>query len=234
VFISHFRLKTTVQNLIFTLQDFADYGSLHPARELKRIALQQTVAFIQDEMPRAVGVASGRQVLDIALAATKSVGHVTEFGVYKGGTIRFIARRLPRRQVHGFDSFAGLPESWTGDAFNYDARGKAPQVPSNVELHSGLFADSIPRWLAEHPGPAAFVHIDSDLYSSAKCVLDLIEARIIPGTVIVFDEYFNYPGWKDGEHKAFGELKARAGLACEYLAYSRFQLALRVKSRLPR
>jgi Macrocin-O-methyltransferase (TylF) len=118
--------------------------------------------------------------------------------VFKDGTSRFIAAQLPDRTIHGFDSFAGLPEGWTGDSFNFDAKRKRPSVPRSVKLHAGLFSDSLPHWLKDNPGPVAFLHIDSDLYASAKCVFDLMEDRIIPGTVIVFDEYFNCHGWKEG------------------------------------
>jgi hypothetical protein len=228
VFISHFRLKTAIQKGIFALRDFADYGTLHPARELKRVALSETVQYIRQSMPGAVGVESARQVMEVGLAAIKARGHVLEFGVFRGGTIRFIAGRLRDQRIHGFDSFEGLPESWTGDSFTFDARGKLPAVPTNVSLYAGWFSESLPRWMKDNSGPIAFLHIDSDLYSSAKCVFDHLEGRIVPGTVIVFDEYFNYPGWIDGEHKAFMELKDRLGLEFEYLAYARFQVAVRI------
>jgi len=38
-------------------------------------------------------------------------------------------------------------------------------------------------------------------YSSTKTVFDTLADRIVPGTVIVFDEFFNYPGSKRGESK---------------------------------
>jgi hypothetical protein len=75
------------------------------------------------------------------------------------------------------------------------------------------------RWL---PLPASFgisgaqrvslLHVDCDLYWSTKCILDLLTDRIASGTVIVFDEFWNYPGWQDHEVKAFDEFKAKTGL----------------------
>ena len=38
----------------------------------------------------------------------------------------------------------------------------------------------------------AFLHIDGDLYASARSVLTLCESRIVPGTVLVFDEFFTF------------------------------------------
>ena len=66
----------------------------------------------------------------------------------------------------------------------------------NVALHVGWFDDTLPAFLDRHDGNVAFVHIDSDLYSSAKTILDNLAPRVGPGTIIVFNEYFNDPNWK--------------------------------------
>ena len=74
-----------------------------------------------------------------------------EFGVFTGGTTRFIAERLDKNNVlHGFDSFEGLPEDWSGYNLSKNAfmlGGKLPRVPSNVILYRGWFDQSIPIWL---------------------------------------------------------------------------------------
>jgi predicted O-methyltransferase YrrM len=72
----------------------------------------------------------------------------------------------------------------------------------------GLFEDTLPTWLAQHPDPITFVHIDCDLYSSTKTVLTHIGPRVQAGTIIVFDEYMNglnFYDWPDGEHRALDE-----------------------------
>jgi hypothetical protein len=61
--------------------------------------------------------------------------------------------------------------------------------------------------------------VDCDLYSSTKTIFRLFRDRIRPGTVIVFDEFFNYPGWQRGEYKAFSELLAETGWKHEWLGY---------------
>ena len=95
-----------------------------------------------------------------------------------------------------------------------------PAVRGNVRLIRGWFDQTLLPFLEQHPEPAAYLHIDSDLYSSAKTVLDLFAERIQAGTVIVFDEYFNYPGWKNGEFRAFQEYLARHPREFEYLGYA--------------
>jgi len=49
----------------------------------------------------------------------------------------------------------------------------------------------------------------------------LLEPKLKPGAVIVFDEYFNYPGWKQGEYKAFMEFLEKTGYAFEFIGYNR-------------
>jgi hypothetical protein len=61
------------------------------------------------------------------------------------------------------------------------------------------------------------LHIDCALYSSTACVLRLVAERIVPGTVILFDELIGYPGWQEGEYKALCEWVEATGIEFEYL-----------------
>lgn len=125
--------------------------------------------------------------------------------------------------VYGFDSFEGLPESWR-DGFPKGAfkRSQLPAVADNVELVKGYFDKSLEPFLQAHAGPAALMHVDCDLFSSTRTVFDAVKERIAEGTVIVFDEYFNYPGWQEGEHKAFQLFLAQSGLKVQWLSYCKF------------
>ncbi len=231
MFIASFGLKTSIQKWLCTLQDFWDFPRLHPAREMKRMALEESVQYARKYMRTAVGMESSREVLESALGHVTVPGHYLEFGVYKGGTISFIASHVGAAQpIHGFDSFRGLQEAWSGDRFAFDAHGNLPKVPRNVVLHPGFFADTLPVWLDQHPGPVAFIHVDSDLYESARCVFELLEDRIVAGTVIVFDEYFNYPNWQAHEFRAFQELVSRCQIQYEYVGYARFQVSVRINA----
>jgi hypothetical protein len=145
-----------------------------------------------------------------------------------------IAKQKSNQTVHGFDSFEGLPEDWSGNKMHagyFNRRGKLPRVPSNVELHAGWFDASLPKFVEKHEGPASFLHIDCDLYSSTVTIFDQFGPRIVQGTVLVFDEYFNYPNWQHHEHKAFEEFKAKSGLTFRYVAYSVQQIAVVAKAR---
>jgi hypothetical protein len=183
-------------------------------------------------MAGAVPCSSRNEVLDLALRHLPDDGLVCEFGVFEGASINHIAARVPHRAVFGFDSFEGLPEHWR-ESFGpgmFTTGGRLPEVRPNVRLLKGWFDETLPPFVARHPGPVALLHVDCDLYSSTKCVLEHLGGSLVPGSVVVFDEYFNYPGWERHEFRAFSEFVAARRLRYEYLAYNRLheQVAVRV------
>ncbi len=143
-----------------------------------------------------------------------------EFGVFKGSTINYISKIKFNKTIYGFDSFEGLPENWRGRIVEGTfALSKKPRVNKNVKLVEGWFDNSLPLFCQENEGPISFLHIDCDLYSSTKTVFDNLKDRISQGTVIVFDEFFNYFGWEKGEYKAFIELTKSESLNFRYIGY---------------
>ena len=137
---------------------------------------------------------------------------------------------VPDRTVHGFDSFVGLPTAWGGKAAGaFDVGGKPPELPvDNVEFHIGWFDDTVPVFAREHSGPFALAHLDADLYSSTKTVFDHLGDWFVPGTVVIFDEYFGFHGWQHHEHKAFVEFLERTGLSFEAISLGHMNLAVRL------
>jgi len=124
-----------------------------------------------------------------------------------------------------------LPTAWGGFSLpvaTLSTAGKLPHVPLNVVLHKGLFKDTLPGWRTQVTGPVAFVHIDCDVYLSTVDVLTGIAERLQPGTVIVFDEYFNYPNWQYHEFKAWKEFVEGQDVRYEYLGYARQQVAVKI------
>jgi hypothetical protein len=195
------------------------------------LAVRQSAEYVLAKMPEALCVrptkypGPGRfELLELALGlVTVPDGIYAEFGVYKGETLSFVADRIDS-VAYGFDSFRGLPQDWFMDVRkgHFDLGGVLPDVKAtqeNIRLVDGLFADSIPAFRAARHEPIAFLHIDCDLYDSAKAIFDGLGDRIVPGTVIVFDEYFNYPGWQNHEFKAFQEFCAAGGRRYSYKAF---------------
>jgi hypothetical protein len=60
--------------------------------------------------------------------------------------------------------------------------------------------------------------------------MELLAPRLANGTVILFDEYFNYPNWEQHEFKAFQEFVSARHVKYTYLAFARQQVAVRIES----
>lgn len=142
-------------------------------------------------------------------------GMILEFGVATGGTINEISHHCDK--VYGFDSFEGLPEDWRPSMGAGTFKCDVPNVPENVELVVGLIQDTIDGFLDKHKDPVSFVHIDVDIYSATKCILDKLKDRIKSGTVIAFDELCLYHGYEQHEFKAFLEFLNDTGHQVENL-----------------
>lgn len=237
----------TIVNLVDHAQDLFRAGRLRSLGMLlsggksiytgrQRLALASTVEFIEQHLPHVRSSRNRKELLTQALLAADLTGDrlICEFGVFKADSLNHLAA-LTAKPLYGFDSFEGLPndqsDHWTKGRFAVDA---LPKVRENVTLIKGWFDETIPLFLQEHPGDVGFLHVDCDLYTSARIVFELLEDRLKPGAVIVFDEFFNYPSWKEGEYKAFQEFLARTNLGVEYLGYNRNgeQLALRLTANL--
>ncbi len=197
-------------------------------------AARESADFMVSHMSRAAHFRKKRDLLLYALKAVEAEGLWLEFGVYEGRDIRVIAGKAPG-PVHGFDSFEGLPEDWTHfqKKGRFDRGGRLPEdVPGNVHFVKGWFEETIPEFMKRHDGRIAFMHVDSDLYSSANTIFNEVSDRILDGTVILFDDFLNYPGWKEGESKAFFEFLDRTGKTCDYLGFasSHHSVAVRIKN----
>jgi hypothetical protein len=212
-----------------SVQSALDSEAVNLTKIRQRRAADQSVEFIEKHMPNVQCFGHRLDLLRFSVESSTVDGLYCEFGVYKAESLNFIAS-LTRTTVHGFDSFEGLPEFWKDDrdkgAFRLE---ELPMVRPNVRLHKGWFADSLPSFLSENRGPVSLLHLDADLYSSTKTVFDALGLRIVPGTIIVFDEFFNYPGWQVGEYKAWQEFVNFAGVQFDYLGYTPFrQVAVKV------
>jgi len=187
--------------------------------QLRMRALDSTCEYIEKNLAEAAYFADKQQVIDFALNSVRIKGLYCEFGVYKGKSVNYIARKVSV-PVHAFDSFEGLPEDWSVQhKKGLFALDKIPVFEKNVIVHKGWFEETLPTFTNKYMEKAAFLHIDSDLYSSAKTILHWLDERIVENTVILFDEYFNFPFWQHHEFKAFQEFVQKNNVRYEYLCY---------------
>lgn len=189
-------------------------------RQVWDLAGRETAEYVTKYLSKCITSSNPGALRERAVSHIELEGLYLEFGVFSGKTINQIAELKPDQIIYGFDSFEGLPETWrTGFYEKKFATDMLPEVHDNVRLIKGWFSDTLPVFLEEHTEQCAFIHVDCDLYLSAKCVFENLKNRITKGTIIVFDEYFNYPSWKEHEYKAFQEFIKESGLSYEYLSY---------------
>ena len=134
-----------------------------------------------------------------------------EFGVWQGAATRFWSAALknPASQLHGFDSFEGLPDSggpWSKGQF--DVRGAIPVIPDpRVKFFKGWFEQVLPSYVMP-PHELLVINLDADLYSSTIYVLRHLRPWIKPGTFIYFDEMNHL----EHEPRALEEFMNESGL----------------------
>lgn len=166
-------------------------------------------------------VGTPTQVLHAATRVAPSEGLWLEAGVFYGRSIQLLAKATDQL-VHGFDSFEGLPEDWKAgeQKGSYSTGGRIPSVPDNVRLHKGWFEQSLPVFLQQYNDPVSLLHVDCDLYSSTRTVLELLADRFVEGTVIIFDDFLGFPGFENHELKAFEEFVLESGWNYKVIAAS--------------
>lgn len=198
--------------------------------------------FAEKYLTEATPLTSDAEVLKFGSDRVKLEGLFIELGVCTGKTINFIAALNPHKKIYGFDSFEGLPEDWVRadkvipvGTFGFKNPAILPPVLHNVELIRGWFSDTLPTFTkgSDPSQPLAFLHIDSDIYSSAATAFEILGDRIQIGTILVFDELYNYPGYENHEFKAFQEFLSKHNFTARYLAYNIYheQVAIQIESK---
>lgn len=167
-------------------------------------------------------------------------GHVFEFGVYKAASlIRFATFRDAlendfARRIVGFDAFGAFPvdqlESKADLEFieGFEAKGgeglsldEAKAVLANkgfdnIELVEGNVFDTLPDYLARRPETRiALLHLDLDVMEPTQFVVEQLYKRVVPGGLIVFDDY----NAVEGATRVLDALAAKHGLSIEKLPF---------------
>ncbi len=201
---------------------FLNINSLNA--ELSRRTASEAADYIVTRMEAAMSFDDRIQLLTFAMGKSPSEGLILEFGVHSGETVNHISAIFENRPVYGFDSFHGLKEDWRGHhnmaAGSFDLGGVLPKVNGNVHLIKGWFDQSLPSFFVQFANARiAFMHVDSDTYEASKVIFENVGKCLAVGSVIVFDEYLNYRGWRIGEYKAWQDACATLGIEYEYLGF---------------
>jgi O-methyltransferase len=129
-------------------------------------------------------------------------GAVLEVGVWRGGTGALMAWRaaslgMPETVYLG-DTWEGIVKTGPSDIYYHDGKHDdtsraiveklvADMQLTNVELLQGIFPDDTGDRVEDQT--FRLVHIDVDVYQSAKDVLEWAWPRLSEGGVVIFDDY---------------------------------------------
>jgi len=142
------------------------------------------------------------------------------------------------RKVYGFDSFEGLTDfsekdgriaqeaksdkklgGWSAasveaEIFDLSRLFNADNILARERsrLIKGRVQDTLGPFLEENAGlRISLLHFDMDLYAPTLFALEQLWDLVVPGGVVVFDEY-GIPPWH-GEAQAFDEFRSKRGLS---------------------
>jgi predicted O-methyltransferase YrrM len=186
--------------------------------------------YISENMKKTMIFNTKESIWDYALSIINSKGIILEFGVFKGYSINYFAKKF-KNKVYGFDSFEGLIENWEGTSFvkgSFNLKGKLPKVFENVTLVKGEIQKTLSDF--NFNNDISLIHLDLDTYDSTKFVLHKLLDKLNDKTIILFDEYHSYPGWENqGEFKAFKEFVSENNLKYKYLAFGNMEALILIQ-----
>jgi hypothetical protein len=228
--ISEFRAHLNSLVLQASRQSFYDATHHSVIGTLHKNANARSVAYIEKFIGDTMFFFTREELWDFALGSVEVEGLILEFGVSDGYSINYIAKKV-NQEVYGFDGFTGLPDNWAGASLlkGYFARnGSLPEVEKNVSLVVGEFSDTLENFIRETSSPIRLVHVDSDLFSSCELILSKLARQLIPGSILIFDEYLGFPGWESGEFLAFQNFASSQKRNYAYLGFSQNQAAVKL------
>lgn len=140
-------------------------------------------------------------------------GAVAECGVYRGGTLRLLARALPDKTVWGFDSFQGMPPVRDFDSHKEGDFGNTSYAEvsnfisdlNNVRLIPGIFPGTFKY--AENEKEFCLVHLDCDIYDSYMSALSFFMPRLVEGGYLITDDCHICQGAKRAIDEVFPDIE---------------------------
>lgn len=159
-------------------------------------------------------------------------GAYVECGVWRGGSMMAVALTLKHlgradRDLYLFDTFEGMTAPTAADvdiagasqedAWRRDPGMKATSVdvdevrramhstghdPDRVHLVKGPVEETLPRFAPAH---IALLRLDTDWYESTRHELETLYPLLVPGGVLVVDDYGHFEGARRAVDEYFAE-----------------------------
>ncbi|MBN8674226.1 MAG: class I SAM-dependent methyltransferase [Chitinophagales bacterium] len=160
-------------------------------------------------------------------------GAIVECGVFKGASlVRFAAFRdlfgnSYSKKIIGFDIFGKFPETEYHDDKKYrqgfiDETGGGVSISveqletvfahkgvnENTEFVKGDVTQTIPEYLRNNPHlKISLLNMDTDVYEPAVVILEQLYPRIVPGGILILDDYGVFPGETKAVDTYFADMK---------------------------
>lgn len=159
-----------------------------------------------------------------------NAGCIIECGTWRGGMAAAMVHLLGSdRSYHFFDSFQGLPlvtEEDGAEALGWQQNTTGPRYFNNctadrsefnsvmdlipftysfVQVHEGWFEDT---FLKAATGPIAVLRLDADWYRSTKICLENFWPRLLPGALVIIDDYYCWQGCRRAVHEYLHRVEA--------------------------
>lgn len=169
--------------------------------------------------------------LDLVRSFRDVPGDTVECGCWRGGMSGAMAVVAPGHHSVLFDSFEGLPDPsdddgseaqrWSTEVREWDnctadeaAAHEAMRRAGSTdhEVIRGWFDDTVPVW-AEAQRPIAILRLDGDWYDSTMVCLQNLFPQVVPGGVVIVDDYFVWEGCARAVHDYLSNTKAPERIA---------------------
>ena len=139
-------------------------------------------------------------------------GCLIECGTWKCGSVGLMTlvddTLGSTREIHGFDSFEGLPEPTPEDGSGASGWGGALKIyhsdalnnlkgmgAERAILHKGFFEETLPEF-KKTVSSIAVLRLDGDWYSSTMTVFNELYDLVSPGGYVIVDDYGHWEGCK--------------------------------------
>jgi hypothetical protein len=144
-----------------------------------------------------------------ALARKTPPGAFAEIGVYRGGSAKVLydIAQEQDRELHLFDTFKGIPFQTPGldrhEVGNFAVEPGFEHVLREALPLAWIYVGTYPETHGDDLPPMAFVHVDCDQYTSYKAALTLMWPLLVPGGIMLFDDYPYLGGAKKAVEEHF-------------------------------
>ncbi len=161
-------------------------------------------------------------------------GAMVECGVFKGAslvrwaTFRQLFGGAASKAIVGFDAFGAFPKTGWGpdqavrarfieeagaDSIGLEQLNEVlvrKGIGDNVELVKGDICQTLPAYVEARPELAvSLLNLDTDVYEPAVTILECLWPRLVPGGVLMLDDFGVFPGETTAIKEYFADLPVK-------------------------